>query len=190
MLPLLLVLTYGVVELSQVVTARTALSYAVREGLRQFEVSPVNPGPNPDPGIIQHIKATMQSSGLNVNNLQSISLYHTSQTGQAGINEARQGLGDLQDVYTFTNGVPYSTTLTYTVGTTATTRTQGDTIGVSIQYRYYGMTPLLDHGINMSDNSNAQLDLISVSGSTGGSANSMPTLAPPPTAIPTPTPTP
>lgn len=178
--PILLFMLLGVIDTGLLLATKNTVAYACRQGARLMEAYGAgnSASSNPDPSILQAMVDALRSSGTSLKGLKSITFYYAPQTGIA-----QQGDNNTAHiVYTY-NVMTNSWTPLAGVGSfTASTRSSGQYVGITMQYTYTGFTPLYGGGVTFNEVTNTQLD-------PQGGAYVVPTPAPAPTRIP-PTPPP
>jgi len=178
--PILLLMLLGVIDTGLLLATKNTVAYACRQGARLMEAYGAgnSASSNPDPSILQAMVDALRSSGTSLKGLKSITFYYAPQTGIA-----QQGDNTAQHiVYTY-NVMTNSWIPLAGVGSfTASTRSSGQYVGITMQYTYTGFTPLYGGGVTFNEVTNTQLD-------PQGGAYVVPTPAPAPTHIP-PTPPP
>jgi len=182
-LPIMLVLLFGVIDVSMLLTTKNSVAYASRQGARLLAAygptSPISTTADPDPLILNSITDTLTGSGLSLNGLQKITFYSAQAITSAWTGDV-SGAEPYRS-YTFANGAPISATGDYTYAN----RLPGTFAGVAITYRYGGLTPLYNRGVTLVDTENTQIEPLAAGSYGGGS--SLPSPIAPPTNPPAPT---
>jgi len=196
--PLLFLLIFAIIQFGVAIAQRSALSFAVRQGVRAASIHGAEPTANDQ--ICAAIRQGLSSSGANPNNLGLVTIFKGAQPGLTAssndnIHTHKDYFGnDVADSHDvggctaagWTYGVPGGT-----VGWPYQQRNvvdPPDPIGVSITYQFKFMLPMFGTGLTWSDASILNIEPQFAQGSIPGLTG--PTPAPPYTPTPYPTATP
>lgn len=167
--PLLLLLVFGLIDTSMLLATNNMVSYACRQAARLVEQG------NPDSTTLSATIDALKAGGANPANLLKLTIYRANSVDTAANTQSGDN-PNMDYVYTFSGGTIVSQTGAYT----DTMRASADNFGVTLQYRYTGITPFFSGGFTFSDVTNTQID-------PSGNIYSIATPIPPPTFPPAPT---
>lgn len=167
--PLLLLLVFGMIDTGMLLATNNMVSYACRQAARLVEQG------NSDSTTLSATIDALKAGGANPSNLLRLTIYRANSSDTAANTQSGDN-PNMDYVYTFSGGNLVSQSGAYT----ETMRASADNFGVTIQYRYTGMTPFFSGGFTFSDVTNAQID-------PSGNIYTVATPIPPPTTPPQPT---
>lgn len=171
--PLLLGIIFAIIQFSVLIEAKSAVTFATREGARVASIHGSEPTANDQ--ICAGIRAGLTSGGLNPDNLGTVTIYKAV----PGVDAS----ADPSDVGTCTGGHwnyqnagwPF-----YARNVVV----PPDPIGISLSYNFHFLIPMFGSGLTISDGTILQVEPLYALGSSGAT---LPT--PYPTFTPTPYPT-